>query len=164
MESTTGDKKQTILDALNRLSAGGSTNGGVGIEAAYRIAREHFIAGGSNRVILCSDGDFNVGTTSNDALVALVEENAKSKVFLTVLGFGIGNTNDSMMEQITNRGNGVYGFIDSHQEARRMLVDQLSGRSTRSRKMLRSKWSSITPSFRLSVARLRKPHARNRRF
>ena len=127
LESTTGDKKQTILDALNRLSAGGSTNGGAGIEAAYRIAREHFITGGSNRVILCSDGDFNVGTTSNDALVALVEENAKSKVFLTVLGFGMGDTNDSMMEQITNRGNGFYGFIDSHQEAHRMLVDQLSG-------------------------------------
>lgn len=127
LESTRGDKQTEILSALDRLQAGGSTNGGAGIQAAYNIAREHFIPGGTNRVILCSDGDFNVGVTSNEELVALVEENAKSKVFLTVLGFGIGNTNDSMMEKITNRGNGMYGFVDNITEARRMMVEQLAG-------------------------------------
>ena len=127
LESTRGDKQTEILSALDRLQAGGSTNGGAGIQAAYNIAREHFIPGGTNRVILCSDGDFNVGVTSNEELVALVEENAKSKVFLTVLGFGIGNTNDSMMEKITNRGNGMYGFVDNLTEARRMMVEQLAG-------------------------------------
>lgn len=127
LPSTTGDKKAVISEALDRLSAGGSTNGAQGIQLAYQIAREHFIPGATNRIILCTDGDFNVGVTSDAALIDLVEENAKSKVFLTVLGFGMGNTNDSMMEQITNRGNGLYGFVDSELEARRMMVEQLAG-------------------------------------
>lgn len=127
LESTRGDQKQVILEALDRLSAGGSTNGAQGIQLAYQLAREHFIPGGTNRIVLCTDGDFNVGMTSDDALVGLVEENAKSKIFLTVLGFGMGNTNDSMMEKITNRGNGLYGFVDSELEARRMMVEQMSG-------------------------------------
>jgi secreted protein with Ig-like and vWFA domain len=127
LPSITGDHQTEILAALDNLSAGGSTNGGQGIELAYSIARDHFIAGGINRIILCTDGDFNVGTTSNEGLIKLVETNAKSKIFLTCFGFGMGNYNDSMMEQITNRGNGVYGMIDNIHEARRLMVEQLSG-------------------------------------
>ncbi len=127
LESTTGDKKDQILGALDRLNAGGSTNGGQGIQLAYDIARDHFVPGGVNRVILCTDGDFNVGVTNTEELVNLVVENAKSKVFLTVLGYGMGNTNDAMMEQIANRGNGVYGMVDSRREARRQMVKQLAG-------------------------------------
>ncbi len=127
LPSITGDHQAEILAALDNLSAGGSTNGGQGIELAYSIARDHFIPGGINRIILCTDGDFNVGTTSNEGLIKLVETNAKSKIFLTCLGFGMGNYNDSMMEQITNRGNGVYGMIDNIHEARKLMVEQLSG-------------------------------------
>ncbi len=127
LESTSGNQQATILSALDRLRAGGSTNGGEGIQLAYKIARENFIEGGINRVILCTDGDFNVGTTSDEALVDLVSENARSKVFLTLLGFGMGNTNDSMMEQISGRGNGVYGFVDSWREAKRQMVQQVTG-------------------------------------
>ncbi len=127
LESTTGDHQDLILGALDKLNAGGSTNGGQGIQLAYDLARDHFIPGGINRVILCTDGDFNVGVTSTDALVNLVAKNAKSKIFLTVLGYGMGNTNDAMMEQISNRGNGVYGFVDSRREAQRQMVKQLAG-------------------------------------
>lgn len=127
LPSTLGSNQAQILSALDDLNAGGSTNGGQGIELAYRIAREHFIPNGTNRVILCTDGDFNVGVTSNEALVELVTEQAKSKVFMTCLGFGIGNYNDSMMEQISNKGNGIYGMIDTESEARRVMVQQLSG-------------------------------------
>ncbi|MFO1062581.1 MAG: von Willebrand factor type A domain-containing protein [Pirellulales bacterium] len=127
LESTRGDKQSEILAAIERLSAGGSTNGGQGIELAYRMARENFIPGGVNRVVLCTDGDFNVGVTGTDELVRMVEENAKSKVFLTVMGFGMGNTNDAMLEQISDRGNGVYKFIDTQREAQRQMVQQLAG-------------------------------------
>ena len=127
LESTTGDQQEQILSAINRLSAGGSTNGGEGIQLAYQIARQHFVAAGINRVILCTDGDFNVGVTDTESLVGLVEENARDNVFLTVLGFGIDNTNDEMMEQVSNRGNGVYAFIDSWREAKRQMVQQLTG-------------------------------------
>jgi Ca-activated chloride channel homolog len=127
LESTRGDKQQEILGALERLSAGGSTNGGAGIQLAYKLARDNYIPEGINRVILCTDGDFNVGVTSTESLVDLVVENAKSRTFLTVLGFGMGNTNDAMMEQISNRGNGVYGFVDSWREAKRQMVQQLAG-------------------------------------
>ena len=127
LDSTTGDQQETILDALERLQAGGSTNGGEGIRLAYQLALDHFIKGGTNRVILCTDGDFNVGTTSSGELVELAEANAKSGVFLSVLGFGMGNHNDSMLEQISNRGNGNYAFIDSEAEARKVMVDEISG-------------------------------------
>lgn len=127
LESTPGDRQDEILSAIARLNAGGSTNGGQGIELAYRLARENFVPGGINRVILCTDGDFNVGVTNTEQLVELVAENAKSKVFLTVLGYGMGNTNDAMMEKISDRGNGVYGFVDSRQEAHRQMVKQLAG-------------------------------------
>ena len=127
LPSITGAEKQTILSSLDHLNAGGSTNGGQGIQLAYSIAKEHFIPGGANRVVLCTDGDFNVGVTGDDALVAMMQENAKSNIFLTCLGFGAGNYNDSMMEKISNKGNGVYGMIDNELEARRMMVEQLGG-------------------------------------
>jgi len=116
-----------IIDALDRLRAGGSTNGGRGIRLAYQAALDHFIQGGINRVILCTDGDFNVGVTGTDELVRLAEKNAKTGVFLSVLGFGMGNHNDSMLEQISNKGNGNYAFIDTVAEARKVLVEQMSG-------------------------------------
>ncbi|MHB8866898.1 MAG: vWA domain-containing protein, partial [Pirellulaceae bacterium] len=127
LPSTCGDNKQTFLDALARLQAGGSTNGGEGIRLAYQLAHDNFIPAGTNRVILCSDGDFNVGSTSTGELIRLVEEQAKQNVFLTVLGFGMGNHNDAMLEQISNRGNGNYAFIDTDAEARKVLVEQMSG-------------------------------------
>ncbi len=127
LDSTSCDRKQDILGALRRLKAGGSTNGGQGIQLAYRLAREHFVEGGTNRVMLCTDGDFNVGTTSTGELVRLAEEQAKSGVFLSVLGFGTGNLNDSMLEELSNRANGNYAFIDSAAEAQKVLVDEMSG-------------------------------------
>lgn len=126
LDSTPGDEKPTIVRALASLEAGGSTNGGEGIRLAYQVALDHFISGGVNRVILCSDGDFNVGTTSTGDLVRLVEQNARQNVFLTVLGFGIGNHNDAMLEQISNKGNGNYAFVDTDLEARKVLVEQIS--------------------------------------
>ncbi len=131
LESTRGDKKGAILDALNRLSAGGSTAGGAGINLAYKTATENFIKGGVNRVILCTDGDFNVGTTDTDSLKELATQQAKETgVFLTVLGYGRGNLNDEMMESISNCGNGNYFYIDNLREARRVMVEQLSGTLT----------------------------------
>ncbi len=127
LPSTSGDDKQVILDGIERLQAGGSTNGGQGIQLAYQIAHDHFIPGGTNRLILCTDGDFNVGTTSQGELIHLVQQNARQNVFLTVLAFGMGNHNDAMLEQISNKGNGNYAFIDNVQEARKMLVEQMSG-------------------------------------
>jgi Ca-activated chloride channel family protein len=124
---TRGDQKSTILGALSRLRAGGSTNGGAGIRLAYRLARSNFVKGGINRVILATDGDFNVGTTSRSALVRLVEKKAKHGVYLTVLGFGMGNYKDDSMEQISNKGNGNYAYIDSMAEARKVLVDGMAG-------------------------------------
>ncbi|MFO7907227.1 MAG: VWA domain-containing protein [Pirellulaceae bacterium] len=126
LPSITGDRKQEILDALSRLQAGGSTNGGEGIRLAYQTAMDHFISGGTNRVILCSDGDFNVGTTSDGALVRMVEKQAENGIFLSVLGFGMGNHNDAMLEQISNRGNGNYAFVDSDAEARKVFAEQMS--------------------------------------
>ena len=111
LDSTPAKKKKKIRRALTQLSAGGSTNGGAGIALAYQTARDNFISGGVNRVILCTDGDFNVGTTGTDALVRMVEQEAKGGIFLSVLGFGMGNHNDAMLEQISGRGNGNYAFI-----------------------------------------------------
>lgn len=127
LDSTPGTRAEEIVNVLNQLEAGGSTNGGAGIELAYRIAGDHFIQGGTNRVILCTDGDFNVGTTSTAALERLVEEKAQSGIFLTVLGFGRGNLNDQMMETISGRGNGNYYYIDSDREAQKVLVEEMGG-------------------------------------
>ena len=127
LPSTPGSDRRKIMAALDNLRADGSTAGGAGIELAYRVARQNFIAGGVNRVLLCTDGDFNVGTTSEAALERMVEERAKSGVFLSVLGFGRGNLNDSMMEKISNKGNGNYAYIDGVTEARKVLVEQVGG-------------------------------------
>jgi Ca-activated chloride channel family protein len=127
LESTPGDQYDTIVGAFDRLQAGGSTNGGAGITLAYETAKQHFIRGGANRVILCTDGDFNVGVTSQGDLIRMVEERAKDGVFLTVFGFGMGNLKDGTLEQLANKGNGIYGYIDTMAEARKWLVDGLMG-------------------------------------
>jgi secreted protein with Ig-like and vWFA domain len=128
LPSTRGDQQQTILNALDNLRAGGSTAGGSGINLAYQVAQENFIKGGVNRVILCTDGDFNVGVTSTAELERLAEEKAKQTgVFLTVLGFGRGNLNDAMMEAISGKGNGNYHYVDNLTEARKVLVEEMSG-------------------------------------
>ena len=127
LDSTPCDRKGEILAALERLQAGGSTNAGAGIQLAYDTAVANFIEGGTNRVILCTDGDFNVGTTSQSELVDLIEAKAKSGVFLTVLGFGMGNYKDSTLEKLADKGNGNYGYIDTIVEARKVLVSELGG-------------------------------------
>jgi Ca-activated chloride channel family protein len=125
--STRADNKPLILSSLDRLQAGGSTNGGDGIRLAYAVAADHLIEGGTNRVILCTDGDFNIGTTSQSELIRLIEEKAQSGVFLSVLGFGMGNYKDSTMEKLADKGNGNYAYIDTANEARKVLVEEMSG-------------------------------------
>lgn len=125
LDSTPGSNKQAIMDAIDRLSAGGSTAGGAGIRLAYEIARKNFIKEGNNRVILATDGDFNVGVSSTAEMTRLIEENRGSGIFLTVLGFGTGNLKDNRMEQIANKGNGNYYYIDTINEAKKVLVQEL---------------------------------------
>ena len=127
LPSTSGDQRGEIVSAVERLQAGGSTNGGSGIRLAYRVAEENFIKGGTNRVVLATDGDFNVGLTSDAELVKLIEEKRRSGVFLSVLGFGTGNLNDSMMEKLADKGNGNYAYIDTEAEARKALGEQVAG-------------------------------------
>jgi len=125
LPSTSVDSRTTILDAIERLKAGGSTNGGSGIQLAYDMARKHMAKEGVNRVILATDGDFNVGITDRAALLRLIEEERRSGVFLSVLGFGTGNLKDGTMEQLADHGNGNYGYIDSLSEARKLLVREM---------------------------------------
>jgi Ca-activated chloride channel family protein len=127
LPSTSGDDKQRILAALDGLEAGGSTAGGAGIRLAYDVAQKNFIVGGTNRVILCTDGDFNVGQSSDGDLVRLIEERRKEGSFLTILGFGMGNYKDAKMEKLAGAGNGNYGYIDDLLEARKMLVTEMGG-------------------------------------
>jgi Ca-activated chloride channel family protein len=127
LPSTSGERKGEILAAIDRLEAGGSTNGGEGIQLAYKIAQDNFIRGGVNRVILATDGDFNVGVTSEGDLVRLIEQKRQSGVFLSVLGFGTGNVKDSTMEKLADKGNGNYAYIDSNAEARKVLGEQIGG-------------------------------------
>ena len=124
---TSGDRKNKILAALNKLNAGGSTAGGAGIQLAYKLAQENFDPDAVNRVILCTDGDFNVGLSSRSELVDLISDKAKSGVYLTILGFGMDNYRDGTLKQLASKGNGNYGYIDTIEEARKILVDQLSG-------------------------------------
>jgi Ca-activated chloride channel homolog len=124
---TNGERKQAIAQAIENLEAGGSTNGGAGIALAYRQATANFIRGGVNRVILVTDGDFNVGITSQADLTTLIEDRARSGVFLSVLGFGMGNLKDSTMERLADVGNGHYAYIDTLNEARKVLVEEMSG-------------------------------------
>ncbi|HEY0461173.1 MAG TPA: VWA domain-containing protein [Pyrinomonadaceae bacterium] len=127
LPSVSAANKGEILASLDNLAAGGSTNGGQGIRLAYSIAQDNFIANGNNRVILATDGDFNVGLTGDDALVSLIEQKRQSNIFLSVLGFGTGNLNDSMMEKLADKGNGNYAYIDTEEEARKALGQQAAG-------------------------------------
>ncbi len=127
LPSTPVSQKGEILAALDNLKAGGSTNGGEGIRLAYAVALNNFIQGGNNRVILATDGDFNVGLSGDEQLVKLIEEKRKSGVFLSLFGFGSGNLNDSMMEKLSNAGNGNYAYIDSREEAKKALGQQVAG-------------------------------------
>jgi Ca-activated chloride channel homolog len=125
--STPGNEKTRILSALDQLEAGGSTAGGEGINLAYRIAKQNYIPGGNNRVILATDGDFNIGASSDGEMTRLIEEKRKDGVFLTVLGFGMGNYKDSKMEKIADAGNGNYAYIDNILEAKKMFGEELWG-------------------------------------
>lgn len=127
LHPTPGNERATIRAALGQLSAGGSTNGAAGIRLAYDMARQAFIEDGINRVILATDGDFNVGTVNFEELVDLVERERESGVTLTTLGFGTGNYNDHLMEQLADKGNGNYAYIDTINEARKVLVDEMTG-------------------------------------
>jgi Ca-activated chloride channel family protein len=123
LPATPGNAKETIRAAIERLNASGSTNGGEGIVQAYRVARESYVEGGVNRVILATDGDFNVGVTSQGELLRLIEEKRKSGVYLTVLGFGMNNLKDSTLEKLADKGAGHYAYIDSLAEARKVFVE-----------------------------------------
>jgi Ca-activated chloride channel family protein len=127
LDSTSCDDRNRILDAIDTLTPGGSTNGSAGIQLAYEIAAKRFVKGGTNRVILATDGDFNVGVTSREELVSLIEAKRKSGVFLSVLGFGMGNLKDATMQQLADKGNGNYAYIDTLAEARKVLVEQAAG-------------------------------------
>jgi Ca-activated chloride channel family protein len=122
---TPAHQKETIAKALNKLNAGGSTAGGAGIKLAYKTAKEAYIKDGNNRVILATDGDFNVGTSSSSALVRLIEEKRKDDIYLTILGFGMGNYKDGRMEQISNAGNGNYFYIDDIKEADKVFGKEM---------------------------------------
>jgi Ca-activated chloride channel homolog len=127
LPSTSGAEKKTIIDALDKLEAGGSTAGGAGIKLAYAIAKENFQKEGNNRVILATDGDFNVGESSNGGMERLIEAKREEGVFLTALGFGMGNYKDSKMETLADKGNGNYFYIDSILEAQKALVNEFGG-------------------------------------
>jgi Ca-activated chloride channel homolog len=127
LKPTDGNDKKKIMEALDNLQAGGSTAGGAGIHLAYKIAKDEFIEGGNNRVVLATDGDFNVGTSSNNEMEKLIEEKRNDGIFLTVLGFGMGNYKDSKMEILADKGNGNYAYIDNMKEAKKVLVNEFGG-------------------------------------
>ena len=127
LESTPGNRKEAIMAAIDNLEAGGSTAGGAGLKLAYAEAEKNFVKGGNNRIILATDGDFNVGESSNGGMERLIEEKRESGVFITVLGFGMGNVKDDKMEIIADKGNGNYSYIDNLQEARKVLVREFGG-------------------------------------
>ena len=127
LESTEGSEKHEIIAALEKLQSGGSTAGGAGLELAYKVAQKHFIEDGNNRIILATDGDFNVGNSSNAEMERLIEKKREDGVFMTVLGFGMGNYKDDKMEIIADRGNGNYAYIDNIQEARKVFITEFGG-------------------------------------
>ncbi len=127
LKPTPGNQKQAIKGALDKLEAGGSTAGGAGIQLAYKLARENFKEGGNNRVILATDGDFNVGESSDAGLVRLIEKERESGVFLTVLGFGMGNYKDNKMQELSGKGNGNHAYIDNISEAKKVLINEFGG-------------------------------------
>ncbi len=127
LPSTSGEEKTKISAAINNLTAGGSTAGGAGIQLAYKTAVENLIRGGNNRIILCTDGDFNIGVSSDADMTSLIEENRNKGVFLTVLGFGMENYKDNRLELLADKGNGNYAYIDDINEARKVLVNEMGG-------------------------------------
>jgi Ca-activated chloride channel homolog len=127
LPSTSCSQKEKILEAIDELGAGGSTAGEAGIQGAYEVAQDNFIKGGVNRVILCTDGDFNVGITDPGSLVRIIEEKAKSGVFLTTLGVGTDNYKDALMQKLADKGNGNYYYLDSLEEAQKVLIEQMNG-------------------------------------
>jgi Ca-activated chloride channel family protein len=127
LESTPGNRKEVIMEAINNLESGGSTAGGAGLMLAYKQAEKNFVRGGNNRIILATDGDFNVGESSNGGMERLIEQKRELGIFITVLGFGMGNIKDDKMEIIADKGNGNYSYIDNLQEARRVLVREFGG-------------------------------------
>ena len=127
LPSTTANNYDTIQHAMDKLKAGGSTNGGAGIQLAYKVAREHFIDGGNNRVILCTDGDFNIGQTNSGDLTDIAEAAADEGISLTILGFGMGNYKDDLLEELSNKGKGSYAYVDSSAEARKVFLEDLTG-------------------------------------
>ena len=127
LEPTSGANKQKIKDAIGKLQAGGSTAGGAGIQLAYKVAKDNFVEGGNNRVILATDGDFNIGASSDAEMVRLIEQERESGVFLTVLGFGMGNYKDNKMQQLADKGNGNHAYIDDISEAKKVLVSEFGG-------------------------------------
>ncbi len=127
LKPTSGTDKRTILNALSRLRSGGQTAGGAGIELAYKVAKQNFIHNGNNRVILATDGDFNVGVSSQGGLIRLIEKKREDHIYLSVLGFGYGNYQDSKMEQLADNGNGNYAYIDNLLEAKKILVKEIGG-------------------------------------
>lgn len=126
LKPTKGSDRDEILEAIERLSSGGSTAGGAGIKLAYKLAEENFRVNANNRVILATDGDFNVGISSDDAMIKLIEKKRESGIFLTVLGFGTGNLQDAKMEKIADHGNGNYAYIDNLMEARKVLIHEMN--------------------------------------
>lgn len=127
LDATSGNDKKQITDAIENLNAGGSTAGGEGLKLAYKIAGENFIKNGNNRIILATDGDFNVGVSSDSEMERLVSEEKKKGVYITVLGFGMGNYKDNKLEIIADKGNGNYAYIDNFQEARKVLISEFTG-------------------------------------
>ncbi len=127
LPSTSGADKTKIKDAIDKLNAGGSTAGGAGIQLAYKIGKENFTKGGNNRIILCTDGDFNIGASSDDDMERLIEVERKSGVFLTVLGYGMGNYKDGKMQKLADIGNGNHAYIDGLSEAKKVLVNEFGG-------------------------------------
>ena len=124
--STSGSNKQAIINAINGLGAGGGTAGAKGITSAYDIAKQNFIEGGNNRVILLTDGDFNIGISSQSELITMIEEKRKTGIFLSTIGVGTGNYNEAMMEQVADHGNGIYEYMDDMYQAKKMFVDEFS--------------------------------------
>ena len=153
--------KHAILEALDRLRAGGSTNGGQGIQLAYKTAEEMFVKDGINRVVLCTDGDFNVGVSSDGDLERLIEQKRETGVFLTVLGFGTGNTKDSKMETLADKGNGNYAYIDSEKEAKKVLVEEAGGTLVTIAKdvKIQVEFNPMPGCLRYRLDRLRESHS-----
>jgi Ca-activated chloride channel family protein len=127
LPATPGSKKDVILEAIDKLQAGGSTAGGAGIQLAYKVAAESFLKNGNNRIILATDGDFNIGVSDTGALVRMIEEKRDQGIFLTILGFGMGNYKDGRMEQLADKGNGNYYYVDGLLEAKKVFVNDLRG-------------------------------------